>query len=60
MIPPYHSKYSPIERCWGVLELHWDGTLRSPIGKAIEWAGTMTWKGVRPVVHLLDKVYQKG
>lgn len=58
--PPYHSKYNPIERCWGVLELHWNGTLLSSIGKAIEWAGTMTWKGVRPVVHLLDKVYQKG
>src|SRR2546427_6593672 len=20
--PPYHSKYNPIERCWGLLELH--------------------------------------
>jgi len=20
--PPYHSKYNPIERCWGILELH--------------------------------------
>jgi hypothetical protein len=20
----------------------------------------MTWKGVHPIVHLLDKVYQKG
>ena len=58
--PPYHSKYNPIERCWGVLELHWNGTLLSSIGKAIEWARTMMWKGVRPVVHLLDKVYQKG
>jgi hypothetical protein len=25
--PPYHSKYNPIERCWGILELHWNGTL---------------------------------
>jgi len=23
--PPYHSKYNPIERCWGILELHWGG-----------------------------------
>lgn len=22
--PPYHSKYNPIERCWGILELHWN------------------------------------
>src|SRR5215471_3652974 len=21
--PPYHSKYNPIERCWGILELQW-------------------------------------
>jgi hypothetical protein len=24
--PPYHSKYNPIERCWGLLALHWNGT----------------------------------
>jgi hypothetical protein len=24
--PPYHRKYNPIERCWGILELHWNGT----------------------------------
>ena len=24
--PPYHSKYNPIERCWGILELKWNGT----------------------------------
>ena len=23
--PLYHSKYNPIERCWGVLEKHWNG-----------------------------------
>src|SRR5262245_2149031 len=23
--PPYHSKYNPIERCWGILENHWNG-----------------------------------
>nr|WP_157134211.1 transposase [Crocosphaera watsonii] len=22
-VPPYHSKYNPIERCWGILERHW-------------------------------------
>jgi len=58
--PPYHSKYNPIERCWGILEEHWNGTLLSSIENALEWAGTMTWNGVRPVVHLLDAVYQKG
>jgi hypothetical protein len=24
--PPYHSKYHPSERCWGILELKWNGT----------------------------------
>jgi len=23
--PPYHSKYNPVERCWGILEKHWNG-----------------------------------
>ena len=58
--PPYHSKYNPVERCWGVLEMHWNGTLLSSVNKAIRWAETMTWNSVHPAVHLIDKVYQKG
>jgi transposase len=46
--PPYHSKYNPIERCWGILEMHWNGTLLSTIEKALKWAETMTWKGLHP------------
>ena len=58
--PPYHSKYNSIERCWGALERHWNGTLLSSICKVIRWAETMTWNGLHPAVHLVDKVYQKG
>ena len=58
--PPYHSKYNSIERCWGVLEMHWNGTLLSSVDKAIRWAETMTWNSVHPAVHLIDKVYQNG
>ena len=58
--PPYHSKYNPIERCWGILEGHWNGEILDTIEKALEWAGTMTWKGLKPVVSLIDKIYQKG
>jgi hypothetical protein len=58
--PPYHSKYNLIERCWGILETHWNGTRLSSIEKAVKWAGSMTWKGIKPVVHLLENVYQKG
>jgi hypothetical protein len=25
--PPYHSKYNPIERTWGILENHWNGNI---------------------------------
>ena len=58
--PPYHSKYNAIERCWGALERHWNGTLLSTAQTALRWAQTMTWKGLSPVVHLTDKLYQKG
>jgi len=58
--PPYHSKYNPIERCWGILEEHWNGTLLETVDTVLHWARTMTWKAVRPVVQLLDKVYANG
>jgi len=58
--PPYHSKYNPVERCWGILENHWSGTLLSTLEIAIAWAKTMTWRGHHPVVELLETVYKKG
>ena len=29
--PPYHSTYTPIERCWGILENPWNGALLDAI-----------------------------
>ena len=58
--PPYHSKYNPVERCWGILEEHWNGELLDSVDKAINWVSTMTWKGIEPVVHLCKKIYEKG
>lgn len=58
--PPYHSKYNPIERCWGILEQHWNGTQLVDVETMLEWAKSMTWKGIQPVVKLSRKVYQKG
>jgi hypothetical protein len=58
--PPYHSKYNLIERCWGILENHWNGTLLTSIQTALEWAKTMTWRSVAPIVHLMDRVYETG
>jgi len=58
--PPYHSKYNPIERCWGILEQHWNGTQLIDVETMLGWAKTMTWKGIHPVVNLSKKVYEKG
>jgi hypothetical protein len=58
--PPYHSKYNPIERCWGILETHWNGTLLNTRETVLHWARTMTWKGIHPIVELLERVYEKG
>lgn len=58
--PPYHSKYNPIERCWGILEQHWNGTLLTSIDVALRWAKSMTWRGISPLVDLLDRTYHSG
>ena len=58
--PPYHSKYNPIERCWGILEQHWNGSLLSDVHTMLSWAQTMTWKGIHPIVKLNQKTYSKG
>ena len=58
--PPYHSKYNLIERCWGILENHWNGALLTTVEVALAWAKTMTWHGVAPIVHLLHQVYETG
>ena len=58
--PPYHSKYNPIERCWGVLEQHWNGAMLDSIPTALRFAQSMTWKGKHPLVELISKSYSKG
>jgi len=58
--PPYHSKYNPIERCWRILAKHWNGTKLTDVETMLEWAKTMTWKGLHPVVELSRTVYEKG
>jgi hypothetical protein len=58
--PPYHSKYNPIERCWGILELHWNGSLMDSVEAVVGFARSMTWKGKHPVVSLVETVYHKG
>lgn len=58
--PPYHSKYNPIERCWGILELRWNGAKLTDAETMLEWAKGMTWKGIHPIISLSQKVYEKG
>lgn len=58
--PPYHSKYNPIERCWGVLENAWNGDLLDSVQAALGHAANMTWKGLEPIVHLVRSQYESG
>lgn len=50
--PPYHSKYNPVERCWDILEKHWNGAKLVDVDARLGWAKSMTWKGIRPVVEI--------
>ncbi len=58
--PPYHSKYNPIERCWGILEQHWNGALLDSVDAVIQYARSMNWKGKHPVVALVTTTYLNG
>ena len=58
--PPYHSKYNPIERVWGVLENHWKGEILSSAEKALGLARTMSWNGKSPVVKMIKRIYNNG
>jgi transposase len=58
--PPYHSKYNPIERVWGVLEKHWNGSLLDTCATVLRFAQTMTFRGRLPAVQWLTKVYHTG
>jgi len=59
--PPYHSKYNPVERLWGVMENHWRGELLTSTEKILGLARSMTYRGILPAtVRLIRKVYEKG
>ncbi len=58
--PPYHSKDNPVERCWGILEQHWNGALLDALDAVLGYAATMRWQGAPPVVSLVTTVYERG
>lgn len=58
--PPYHSKYNPIERLWGILENFWNGALLDSEEALLGYAANMTYNGVHPQVQRVHKKYTKG
>ena len=58
--PPYHSKYNKIERVWGSLEKHWNGSILDTKEAVLGFAESMTWKGCNPVIKETDIVYEIG
>jgi transposase len=58
--PPYHSKYNSIERCWGILENHWNGAILDTVAAVLNFTASMTWNGIHPVVDLVATLYHTG
>jgi hypothetical protein len=58
--PPYHSKYNPIERVWSALELYWKPLILDTVANTLQIASQITWKGMNPIVAIIDKNYPKG
>jgi hypothetical protein len=58
--PPYHSKYNPIERCWGILENYWRGELLDSEAAVLGYAAKMTYNGKHPRVQKTTKEYKTG
>jgi Rhodopirellula transposase DDE domain len=58
--PPYHSKYNPIERCWGILENYWRGQLLQSEEAVLGYAAKMTYNGKHPRVEKTTKQYPIG
>ena len=58
--PPYYSKYTPIERCWGILDNHGNGALLDSIEAVLAFTRSMTWNGIHPGVALVTTPYQTG
>ncbi len=58
--PPYHSKYNPVERVWGGLEQHWNGSLLDSLDTVLAFARSFTWRTMQPSVTYIDRIYETG
>lgn len=59
-LPPYHSKYNPVERLWGRLENMWSGLLLTSVDKVNDVLSRLTWNGVKAIVKVHTEEYKKG
>ena len=53
--PPYHSEYNPIERCWGMREVYWNGELLDSEEAVLGFAANMTYAGRHPHVDRSER-----
>jgi hypothetical protein len=58
--PPYHSKYNPIERVWGHLEKHWNGSLLDTLDTVVNFSCSFRFRQLQPYVNVISKVYETG
>ncbi len=58
--PPYHSKYNLVERFWAALENYWSPLILDTVSNTLEIAKKVTWKGMNPIVHFINKTYETG
>ena len=54
------ASYNPIERVWGILEQHWNGTLLTDFETVIAMASSMTYHALEPVIMIVQTVYERG
>ncbi len=58
--PPHHSKYDPVERCWGVSEVYWNGALLNSEAAVLGFAAGMTYAGKNPHPYRIEQKHEKG
>lgn len=58
--PPYHSKYNSVERTFGWLEQHWNGSLLDSVETVLAFAKSLIFKGNSAVVTLVNTPYSTG
>ena len=52
--------YNPVERTFGWLERHWNGSLLDGVETVLKFAKTLTFKGKQPVFTLIEIVYNNS